>query len=724
MAEHQITILFIDDNPTNRYVLQRHLAGSGFRVTEADSGEAGLQAIAQSPPDLIILDVRLPDISGFEVCQRLKENPTTASIPVLHLSAAYTRSQDRAQGLEMGADAYLVQPVEAVELLATVRALLRLYAAERTAKRQATEWQATFDAMTDGVCVLDADGRVVRCNRAIEILFNQPCEVLCNRHYFDLVPLPEDPNDSSTAGTGEHLSDSSSDGLSDRVSDGSSTEALRDRLSPSRLQATGQRARVEVPFLSTTGAELWLAITLDAIFNEAGTLTGAVYIVTDITLQKQAAVEREHLLARAQEARIASEAANRLKDEFLATLSHELRSPLNAILGWTQLLRTCSFDPARATQALEVIERNTRAQAQLIEDLLDVSRIIQGKLQLNVQPTDLVKVVNAAIETVRPAADAKAIQVRFLVAGTEFPGNLNQNLTPKFEVLGDGDRLQQVIWNLLSNAVKFTPKGGQVEVKLGKGVDAWMRGCVDGMTGGSDDAKSPTLPLSHSPSTQITVTDTGKGIPSEFLPYVFDRFRQADSAITRKYGGLGLGLSIVRYLVELHGGSVFASSPGENQGASFVVQLPTLLQEAGAVPSTVTPIESEMPSLEGLKVLVVDDEADSRNYLSTLLELSGATVLLASSATGVPQMILDTPVDVLVSDIGMPDEDGYSLLRRLQTLAMEQIPPAVALTGYARKEDRDRALAEGFRVHLTKPVEPQELIQAIADLVREKASNS
>lgn len=303
MPDQKITILCIDDNPTNRYVVQRYLEGAGFRVKEAESGEAGLRAIAQSPPDLIILDVRLPDISGFEVCQRLKENQVTASIPVLHLSAAFIRSQDRALGLEMGADAYLVQPVEAVELLATVRALLRLYQAEQTAQRQLREWQTTFDAMSDGVCLLDADGRIVRCNRAIEMLLQQSCETLHQRHYFDLVPLLTELNPSDA--TRLEYADAEN-----------ALESLQQRLSFARLQATGQRVRVEVPFQRQDGEAIWVAITLDAILDEAKNLVGAVYITTDITLQKQAAVEREQVLQREQEARTASEAANRLKDDF------------------------------------------------------------------------------------------------------------------------------------------------------------------------------------------------------------------------------------------------------------------------------------------------------------------------------------------------------------------------------------------------------------------------
>lgn len=351
----------------------------------------------------------------------------------------------------------------------------------------------------------------------------------------------------------------------------------------------------------------------------------------------------------------------------------------------------------------------------MIEDLLDVSRIIQGKLRLKVQPIDLTAVVGSAIETVRPAADAKSIRLNLSVLTADAESSDGDRLpvqTTEFRVLGDSDRLQQVVWNLLSNAVKFTPKGGQVEVQLQQTVSE--AGQPSGQSSGQSSGQPSSRAASSAASAQIIVTDTGKGILPEFLPYVFDRFRQADSSITRKYSGLGLGLSIVRHLVELHGGSVSASSGGEGQGATFVVQLP-LLPAQEAILSSSEPGDAT-PSLTGLRVLVVDDEADSRAYLTALLELYGATVLAVGSAQGVPQLLQTTPIDILVSDIGMPDEDGYSLIRRLRLLPVEQMPIAVALTGYARLEDRERALAAGFQSHLTKPIEPQVLVQTLADL--------
>ncbi|MBD1920981.1 PAS domain S-box protein [Microcoleus sp. FACHB-831] len=377
--------------------------------------------------------------------------------------------------------------------------------------------------------------------------------------------------------------------------------------------------------------------------------------------------------------------ANRMKDEFLATLSHELRSPLNAILGWTQLLRSRKFNEASTAKALETIERNARAQTQLIEDLLDVSRIITGKLRLTVRPVELVSVIEAAVDTVRPAADAKAIQLQTIV-------NPSAGL-----ISGDSDRLQQVVWNLLTNAIKFTPRGGGVIVRLNPG----------------------KLHL------EIAVSDTGQGISADFLPYVFERFRQADSSITRSYGGLGLGLALVRHIVELHGGTVRAESPGEGLGATFTVKLPLLVarlettQEEPMHPTAGKAAALDnLPSLEGLRVVVADDETDARFFLSTVLEQCGATVTAVSSASEALEAVQELKPDVLVSDIGMPNEDGYSLIRKVRSLPPEQGGriPAAALTAYARPEDRTRSLQAGFQIHLPKPVEPAELATVVASL--------
>ncbi len=641
-----LVILHIDDNESNRYVVARTLNKAGYRVLEAGTGEDGLQQINVEFPDLVILDVQLPDMNGFEVCGRIKSNPATASIPVLHLSASFIGSYNRAQGLDSGADAYLAQPVEPIELLATIRSLLRIRRAEEAALEMSSEWQTTFDSMSEGVGLLDQQGRFRRYNQTLTEILQQPSSQLMGKLYQEVISLPTDDN-----------------------------------FSFSQAQTTRQRAHQEAQV-----GDRWFSITIDPIFDLQEKFTGAVYILTDITARKAAEAERNHLLAQEQEARTQAESANRLKDEFLATLSHELRSPLNAILGWTQLLTSRQLSPEMTAQAIETIGRNARAQAQLVEDLLDVSRIVQGKLRLNMYPLEIKSIINAAIETMRPAADAKTIQLQVVLGAASGL------------ILGDADRIQQIVWNLVSNAIKFTPKGGQVEVRLIQ-VSSWL---------------------------EIVISDTGEGIKPEFVPYVFDRFRQADSSSTRSYSGLGLGLAIVRHLVELHGGTVRAYSDGERQGSTFTVQLPLIASKLKAdhteqVNSSLAQTLSfnNSPSLHGIKVLIVDDELDAREYLLAVLKDCKADVIIATSVCEAMALIASQRPDILVSDISMPEEDGYSLIRQVRSLDLDKGGkiPAIALTAYARSEDRIKAIAAGFQLHISKPVEPAELVTVVASLV-------
>lgn len=408
---------------------------------------------------------------------------------------------------------------------------------------------------------------------------------------------------------------------------------------------------------------------------------------TDIHEQKQILEERAHLLELEQVARAKAETANRIKDEFLAILSHELRTPLNAILGWSKLLQAGRLDQAKTSEALATIERNANLQVQLIEDLLDISRILQGKLTLNITKINLESTVLSALQTMHLAAEAKSIEV-----STIFEPHVGQ-------VMGDSTRLQQVVWNLLSNAVKFTPKGGKVEVRLEQ---------ADGYA-------------------QIIVSDTGKGISAEFLPFVFDYFRQADSTSTRNFGGLGLGLAIVRNIIEIHGGIVKADSHGEGKGAIFTVSLPLLPDESPRMtneqkdPAFLTP--NSLP-LSGIRVLVVDDDADSRDFVAFILEQDGACVFTVSSAFEALQTLPQVKPDVLVSDISMPEMDGYMLIHQVRTWTPEkggQIP-AIALTAFARNNDQHKALKAGFQMHLSKPLNPEKLVAAIAKLVEIKVS--
>ncbi|MFQ4144022.1 PAS domain S-box protein [Chlorogloeopsis sp. ULAP02] len=421
------------------------------------------------------------------------------------------------------------------------------------------------------------------------------------------------------------------------------------------------------------------------------------------------ALERANLIASIQQQAEQLQQANRIKDEFLAVLSHELRSPLNPILGWSKLLQSGKLDKARAKQALATIERNAKLQAELIEDLLDVSRILRGKLSLNVSSVDLVPTIQAAMETVRLAAEAKSIQIQ-----ARFEPNVG-------EVSGDPNRLQQVIWNLLSNAIKFTPQGGRVEVKLSLVTSHTLREAEESAsTSFVEDGQPKTNnqgQMTNDKFAQITVTDTGKGIHPDFLPYVFDYFRQEDGATTRKFGGLGLGLAIVRHLVELHGGTVDVESPGEGQGATFTVKLPLMPN----LPQTNSHSQASEPflNLQGIKVLVVDDAADTREFIAFLLETYGANVTAVASAVEALAALAQDRADVLVSDIGMPDMDGYMLMRQLRALPTEQGGqiPAIALTAYAGEIDYQQAMLAGFQKHMPKPVDPANLVEAIISLV-------
>ena len=403
-------------------------------------------------------------------------------------------------------------------------------------------------------------------------------------------------------------------------------------------------------------------------------------------LQRELEKSKQSLI-REQIARGEAESANRMKDEFLATVSHELRTPLNAIIGWSHMLRGGRLDQETAARAIETIERNAKSQAQLVEDILDVSRVITGKLRLNMGPVDLSLVINTAIDSVQLAADSKGIE-------------LEVTLDPSARlIVGDSNRLQQIVWNLLSNAIKFTPSGGRVHVRL-------------------ERVKS---------NVQIEICDSGQGIDSELLPYVFDRFRQGDSSSTRRHGGLGLGLAIVRHLVELHGGTVYASSPGEGCGSTFTIQLPLAPKSPKRQKrrtENFLPIEktnalvTSVPSLKDVQVLVVDDDRDTLQFLKVMLEENQADVQTAGSASEALELLEWYEPDVLVFDLAMPDGDGFSLIRRIRELEAKtgRQAPAVALTAHVRVEDRARALSAGFSMFVPKPVEADELITAIANL--------
>ena len=548
-------------------------------------------------------------------------------------------------------------------LFSLMRSQVRARAAAERSQQALTESEERFQAFMNysptAAWITDQNGQIIYHNKTYCNLFNLPSQDLVGKTGFDIYPL----------------------------------EFANIYLENIRIVAeTKQVVEVIEQVPVADGKINNFLVYKFPIFDASGRcLVGGVAI--DITERKRAEEEREELLAREQIARNSAEAANRIKDEFLATLSHELRTPLNAMVGWTSLLRTRKFDEATTARALETIDRNTKSLSQLIEDLLDVSRIMNGKFRIEMRPVNLALVIDAAIEAVRAPAEAKNIQINSL-----FEHKI-------MLVSGDSTRLQQIIWNLMSNAIKFTPKGGQVDVRV---------------TRDNSNAK-------------IIISDNGQGISPEFLPYIFERFRQADASITRSHGGLGLGLAIVRHLVELHGGRIWAESEGEGQGSKFMITLPlrAIRDDVAGVEEAVLAIkdrdiskEDSPPKspgiLNGLSVLIVDDEPDTRDLVTMVLAESGAKVTAVGSAKEAFEIIVgytgEKRPDILISDIGMPEEDGYSLIRKIRKLPAAQGGqiPAAALTAYARVQERKKVLEAGFQIHIPKPVDPVELVRMMA----------
>jgi PAS domain S-box-containing protein len=648
-AMSQIKILNVEDYPASREAVSEMLRLAGFAVFEAATGGEALELAAQIRPQLVLLDVKLPDISGHEVCRRLKADDAT--VPILQISASYVSGQDKVRGLESGADAYLVKPVEPEELIATIRALLRMRDAEEARRETEQRSELLFESSSIPTWICDLETLdLLAVNQAAVAQYGYSRDEFLAMSIRDIRPVEDVPAIESYFSK-----------IPDAVTSASEWR---------HKKKDGTIIEVEV---------IWHELLYRGRH-------AALVLGNDITDRKRTEAEREQMLNQEQKAREEAQAANRAKDEFLATVSHELRAPLNAMLGWAQILRSTKVDDNTLAHAIQIIERSARTQSRLIEDLLDTARIVSGKLRLDIQPVDLTSLIENAVEVLQPAAEAKKIDIQLtLDFGREI-------------ITGDPDRLQQIVWNLLSNAIKFTPNGGQVEVRLERA----------------------------DPHVRITVSDTGKGISPEYLPFIFDRFHQADSSSTRRHTGLGLGLSLVRHLVELHGGTVYAKSPGEGQGASFIINLPlraVLPQHAEGEPPVFGGVGVlGAPSLEGVWALVVDDETDARELVATLLHQCGARVTsVASAQEALAVLAADEHgrrPDVIVSDVSMPDVDGYELIRRVRELAPEvggRIP-AVALTAYGRSIDRIRALSAGFQMHMPKPVEPAELATVVASL--------
>jgi PAS domain S-box-containing protein len=630
-------VLTVDDEATNRYAVSRVLSQAGYKVAEAGTGEEALRFIQSEHPDLVVLDVKLPDISGYEICRRIKGDPDTASTLVLQVSATFVNSRDAVRSLEGGADSYLTQPVEPPVLIATVGALLRLRRAEEALRESESRHRLLFERTPLAAWVFDIESlAILAVNEAAVLRYGYSREELLAMQIGDLQP-PSDVAAFKARAAGD---------------------------AQGQLGVWRHRTK--------DGSELDVELTAAPI--RFGEHRARILIATDVTERRRVEQARVELLARERMARAEAEEANRAKDDFLATLSHELRTPLNAMVGWVNLLQTGKLDAATAKRGLDAIDRNTRIQAQLIEDLLDVSRIITGKLVLERYVIDLVDVAQAAAEGLR--APALARQLDLAVRAEVAP----------IHVLGDFGRLQQVASNLVSNAIKFTEPGGRVTVRIERRENEGV----------------------------LEVADTGRGIPPEFLPHVFEKFRQADTSTARSHAGLGLGLAIVRRLVELHGGRVKAASEGEGRGSTFTMTLPLAAVAASPRPHR-TPAESDDVTLEGVRVLVVDDDADSLLLAAVTLEQHGACVTTARSGAEALQAMADTLPDVLVSDLGMPDLDGLELMREVRRRRGASVP-ALALTAYAMEADAERTRAAGYAMHLSKPLDPKRLAVAVRRL--------
>jgi signal transduction histidine kinase/DNA-binding response OmpR family regulator len=727
----KINILMVDDSPTNLLALETILEGPDRNLVRATSGDEALRYLLNDEVAVILLDVYMPGIDGLETAALIRGREKSRDIPIIFLTADSTGNRHIAKGYSLGAVDYILKPVEPDILRSKVAVFVELFKKTEEIKRQAEllhEKNLELEnANLERLGMLIELGQQLAAEhdptRVLEKFCHAARDIIGAAHTCVGVLDNDAPSPffcSSNQGTTVY------DGAdAPHVDEGLLATLLKERrpvrlseadalLDTARLQAHSGAARsfLGTPIFSSTQVYGWLYLT-DKIgadeFSEADerlavTLSTQVAVAyenarlyteaqrhaselqQEIAEREQAEEERARMLVREQAARAEAEAANRTKDEFLATLSHELRTPLTAILGWSHLLQTNKFDDKSTARALETIERNARSQSQLIDDLLDVSRIITGKLRLDIRPVELTKIVEAVVESSRPAADAKTIQ---------FDVALDKSASP---VLGDATRLQQVVWNLFSNAVKFTPEGGRVKVRLER-----------------TDAHA-----------QIIVSDNGQGINPQFLPVIFDRFRQADGSTTRKHGGLGLGLAIARHLIEMHGGTIKAHSEGINQGASFTVQLPLTPanhnEENGADLSSSMDSNEEKqevcsPVLDGLRILVVEDEDDTRDLILTVLKQCGAEVRGSESAAEALVAFREWSPDLLVTDIGLPEEDGFSLLKKVRASNQQsgQIP-AVALTAYATPEDRDRVLAAGFQMHIAKPVEPEELLTIIANV--------
>ena len=669
--EPKVNILLVDDKLENLLALEAILEKLGDNLVRATSGEEALRCLLHQDFAVILLDVQMPGMDGFETATLIRNRGRSRHTPIIFLTAFSTSDQMLFKGYSLGAVDYLLKPLDPNILTSKVIVFVELFKKTEAVKQQAAQLVAVNAELKQseerlrslstcspiGIFEIDTEGGCRYTNPRYQIICGlKPAESL-EKIWLESVH-PEDK---------------------ERAISSWSTYIYQ-----------GRDYSEEFRFQTAHGIVRSVQVRSSPMLSSQGELLGYVGTLEDITERKQAEEVRAQVI-REQTARHEAEAANRMKDEFLAVLSHELRTPLTSMLGWSKILRSKKLDEKATSRALEAIERNAISQMQLIEDILDVSRIIRGQLRLNVSAVNLITVMEAALEAVRPLAEPKDIKLNTVLD------------TSVGSVYGDPARLQQVVWNLLTNAIKFTPKGGRVEVSLSVICNEEQ--------------------ITHKYA-QIEVIDTGIGISSEFLPKVFERFRQADSTTTRSHNGLGLGLAIVRHLVELHKGTISAQSPGTGEGATFIVRLPLLQDNRGSRASREATGEISSPvvstPLNGLRVLIVDDQADTRNFLNFMFEEYGAVATAVASVNEALAVLEQAKPDILISDIGMSEQNGYTLIRKLRSLEPEKGGriPAIALTAYTQEEDRLEALSAGFQEYLSKPIDPTKLIAVVVNVLR------
>ena len=649
------SILLVDDRPANLLALEAILDPLDQRLVRATSGEEALQKLEEEEFAVILMDVRMPGMDGLRTAEVICQRESAARIPIIFLTAVPIGNADVVSGYERGAVDFLLKPFDPEILRSKVSVFVELHQKEQMIKRQSAllrqrdreaferrselRFRSLMDALPQCVWVARADLTFYYWNqRAVDYIGVQPTMAVPTERFFEFVH----PDDLPTLKAEWDLSTANQHTIEIQI----------------RLQRHAD------------GGYRWFLMRGVPQLDESDGVIGWIVAGTDIDTEHQALQE--------------AETASRMKEEFLATVSHELRNPLNAIMGWVHLLRSGKLDLPKSSKALETIERNVHMQTALIDDILDVSRIMRGKINLTFRTVRMSAVVEAALAAVRPTADAKGVTLDYEMAADSD------------EISGDADRLQQIVWNLLANAIKFTPRDGRVMVRVER----------------------------HGNDLTLTVRDTGQGISQDFLPHVFDRFSQAENGSTRAHGGLGLGLAIVRHLVELHAGIVEAASDGAGQGACFVVRLPIKSSKPAIAGNDDAQAPAQPGKLEGISILVVDDETDSREVLAELLRQYGAHTRTAASAEEALSEIAHSTPHVLLSDIGMPSVDGYELVRRVRELIPETDMLAMALTGLGSAHDRKRALTEGFQVCMVKPVEPENLVEAIKQLLPTRQHSS